>query len=592
MTRKTIIAGILCLTWIVAGAQLNSSVNVEGEYEPLVIETERLNAFPLGYRFELPAPSVSYEYEGIVTDFRPDLLTMGATRRQTDWPWTARRGFADFRMGSYLNSKLHAGYYLLTDDRQSLLAQLEFNMSTLSRSRVPVDYTSPSRKRLYDGRFSLGYSRLLGSEGLLDAEVSYRLGFFNYYGTTAEKALSPDGIKAPYQTLNNAAASVAYVSVPSLVRGWHAEARMNYLGYRRLYGPHISLGHGDRETTLEAGAGYAFNFADNSAIGLDAGGTFLFYGSPADGEFSPFNSRKRNYGLIDILPSYRFEKGYLAIKAGADFAVAYDAMGNKPGKKFGALHIAPDVAIDYRSDAGLGIFLEAKGGVTPSTLAMRADFDRYQMPWLLSTQPVYSPLDARVGVNAGPFAGFRAGIDFRYVVAKNVPIGGWYQAFLGSWPQFPAALDPSLIDPYMQGMNLNGISIGLKTSYAFGTMIEVSLDGHYIAQNGKKGIFNGFDRPRWILEAEAVARPMAKLKIEMGYGYRGVRNCYAWTDSGELEAWRLPDITDLNAKVTYSILDNFDIYCQGDNLINRRVDILPGLQSEGIVISGGIYVEF
>ena len=88
---------------------------------------------------------------------------------------------------------------------------------------------------------------------------------------------------------------------------------------------------------------------------------------------------------------------------------------------------------------------------------------------------------------------------------------------------------------------------------------------------------------------------MKRLALEVGYGYRGVRNCYALVagESGlSLTGWRLPDITDLNAKVTFSLLKNLDIYCKGENLINRHVDLLPGIQSEGIVISGGFYLEF
>ena len=74
-----------------------------------------------------------------------------------------------------------------------------------------------------------------------------------------------------------------------------------------------------------------------------------------------------------------------------------------------------------------------------------------------------------------------------------------------------------------------------------------------------------------------------------------MRKCYDWSPFSigrELTAYRLKDISDLNLKISYGLLDNLDIYCRLDNMLNRRVDLLPGLQSEGIIISGGIYWEF
>ena len=219
------------------------------------------------------------------------------------------------------------------------------------------------------------------------------------------------------------------------------------------------------------------------------------------------------------------------------------------------------------------------------------------MPWLLTTRPLFSQIDARVGLNAGPFAGFSGEVAFRYAVGRNVPLGGWYQDFLGTYLRRSFALDiPLYLDPYSHTVDLHGFSLDLKLRYALGTMVEVKFDGSYTPQHGSKGIFNGYDRPRWFLSLNAGVRPIKKLKIEAGYDYRGVRNCYALAPgaNGEnrLTPYRLPDLTDLNAKVTYSLLDNLDIYCKGENLLNSRTTLLPGLQSEGIAIYGGFYLEF
>lgn len=499
MKSRTLLAFILGLATPGTFAQLSGSVSVQGEYEPLVIETERLNAFPEGYRFDLPSSTLSYDYTGVVTDFRPGLLTMGATGRLTDWPWPVRRGFIDARLGSYLDSRLHAGYYILADSTHTLLADLRFR-STAYRDL----YTIPDTERRH----------LLGG----DAGVSYT----GHFG----------GVHAV-----------------------HAEARGGYTGYDR----------GNRQGNLSAGAGYAFTFNDVNTLTIDIKGDFLFprrvYG---------------NYGVLAFNPAYRYADGRFTLRAGADLSVAYDAMGNSKGERFGTFHAAPDVSLQYRVNSGVGVFLTATGGVEPSTLYFPENSEPFLMPWLFSPQPIYTPADARGGVEIGPFFGFAASAAFRYAVARNVPLEAW----------------KDFTEEDIRSANLHGFGLDWEVRYAYGSVVRLGFTGSYTPQRGFRGLFNGIDRPRWIMEATGAVRPVKKLEIRIGYAYRGVRNCYSRLAGGLLEAYRMPDITDLNAKITYSLLDNLDIYCSGRNLLNRHTELVPSLQSEGIAISGGIYFEF
>lgn len=584
-------ASALMLLASASYAQLSGSVSVEGEYEPLVIDTDRLATPPAGFRFELPPANLDYEYSGIVTDFRPGLMTMGATGRQTAWPWQKRRGFIDFNIGSRLNSHLHAGATIYSDRVNTLTADLRFDMSTLFRMHgVSESFTRPPRKRLYDGKLGLDYTRIAGADGLLKASASYRAAYFNYYGTTIEKALLPFGAESigiPTQTLNQATASVGYSSSTSTLRGWHAEGAVDFLAYRRLYSP-VILGmesRGDTETSLNIGAGYAFPIGTASAVSIDAKGDFLFYPKRAPEALGIAGPSHRNYGVITVKPAFRMEKDNFGLNLGVDIIGAYDAMGAAPGEKFGAAHLAPDVSASFTTGKGFGMTLRATGGVTPATLQLRETFDRYQLPFLLANTPVYSPVDATLGFNVGPFAGFAAELDLRYAVARNIPVGGWYQALLDatSMNDLPAT--------GYGAYNLHGASVNLGLRYDYGTLVGLKFDATYTPQNGKTGIFNGFDRPRWLLSAHAEARPINRLAIELGYDYRGVRNCY-FASGEDVVGYRLPDVTDLNAKVTFSVLKNLDIYLKGENLLNRHVDLLPGLQSEGLILLGGVFIIF
>lgn len=605
MRRLAFLLSLFVLTFSSARAQFSGNVSVEGQYAPLIIETERLNTYPQGQRFELPEVSIAYDMQGVVTDFRPGILSMGANGRKVDRPWTRRKGFIDFRMGSWLNTDLEAGYAILSDNRRELDVSLDFSSSSLYRmAGVPETFATLKRKRLYSGSLGLDYSQLLGAEGLLQAGGEYGLSYFNYYGTTVPLSSLPGAaagnLAVPYQTANRAKAYVNYLSSPSTVRGWHAEASVNYLGYRRLYGPAPDFDRmkGDRETHLSLGGGYAFNFAECNAIAVDAKGDFLFYGSQTARQpiLTSISDKSRNYGIINLTPTYRLEKNRLKVRAGVDMAVCYGATGYEPDDA--RFYVAPDVSLQYSLPCNIGISLTATGGTTPSTLAMREKFDRYQLPYMLWTQPLYSPLDARLGVSAGPFAGFSATASFRYAIAKNTPVGGWYQQFLGAYPVATSFLSGSLYSANRQTVDLKGLEANLSLKYSYGSLLAVEMTGTYTPQKGERGVFNGFDRARWTLATKLDVKPISKLNIELGYDYRGVRNCYFYESQAlpgvppELRAWRLPDITDLNAKVSYKLLDNLDIYCRADNMLNRHVDWLPGLQTEGVVVQGGIYWEF
>ena len=268
MTHKFSVLSCLMLALALpAAAQLNSQVSVQGEYQPIIIDTERLSTLPQAVRFDLPPAALSYDFSGIVTDFGPSLLTMGTAPRLGINPNGRYRGYVDFSMGSWLNTRLKAGYDAIRDSVNTLTASLDFFSTSLWRQKnVPESYTSPSRRQIHDGTLALDYSRLLGKEGLLKAAASYRLAYFNYYGSVLPKVYLPLGeqdFKAPSQTLNQASLSASYSSSPAFISGWHASLGADFTGYRRLYSP-LNIGEasaGDKETMLSVGAGYAYAFS-------------------------------------------------------------------------------------------------------------------------------------------------------------------------------------------------------------------------------------------------------------------------------------------------------------------------------------------
>ena len=207
---------------------------------------------------------------------------------------------------------------------------------------------------------------------------------------------------------------------------------------------------------------------------------------------------------------------------------------------------------------------------------------------------MYTPIDAAIGAEFGPFGGFTAGAEFRFKHSMHVPLGGWYSTELNNGAPFDFGR-----------ISTTGFSAGLKAAYSFGNIFSIRAEGSYQPQNGTKGYFNGFDRPRWIASAGLECNPVKPLTLGVAYRYRGVRYIYASRElptppgviingGGEREIYgtRLRDISTLDFSAAWQISPKLAVTFRADNLLDRHEEILPMLGSEGVTFYGGLSVLF
>ena len=602
-----LVASALLAGGIPAVAQLHGSVAVEGEYAPEIIDVERINQYPQQIRFDLPAGTLPYERRGIVADFTPSILTMGITGWRTLQPLPDTRGYVDLRLGSWLDSNLSAGYRALSDSVSRLDIALQFNSTSLWRSPQETPGTAEhDRRQLYDGTLSADYVRSLGEHGIVDATLAYRLGYFNYYASPVTAASG-----APTQTLNNLRLHAGWGSAPDASGRWNAAAEVEYFGYRALYGSLESPegGYpalkGDRETRVELDGGYALDLGSDARSGifeLQGRLAALFYGSREKTELPGFTlpGSPESYAMLTLNPRYTFERDNFLLRIGAVADITINASGSGGDDHYSLFHIAPDLRVDWRK-GGVGFHVSASGGSRLQTLSYLSRYDYYGLPALVSTQPAYTPLAAEIGLEAGPFSGFTAGLAWGYDVTLHTPAGGWYQAMLGTPVAGLEGIPSPLYSTSGKGVDLHGMQARVRLAYRSGTRFELSAEGRYTPQNGRKGVFDGYDRARWNLTASLMWRPVDKLRIDASWLYRGVRNIYMYglsrvvgqvAPEETLYGFRLPDLTDLQAGVTWTAHDRLDIGCHVYNILNRHTTLLPGLPSEGICVAGGLTLRF
>lgn len=327
--------------------------------------------------------------------------------------------------------------------------------------------------------------------------------------------------------------------------------------------------------------------------GYSAGGIFT-YACPGD------------YGIVTLTPYYRFAIDRFNLKIGADLDFAVNA--GPEGDRYGVFHVAPDVAVDYNAGAAR-LFLHMAGGSTLHTLAAGYDLDYYQNPVLEGTRPTYSPLDGDFGVTFGSFGGFSAGARFAFRVARGEYLGGWYMTRLNCGDSACSGLPEAGLSalapmsyPYSSAetIDMHGWSAGANLSYDFGNALRIDAHGNYQPQRGESGYFNGYDRARWTAGVAAVSNPVGRLHLKLSYDYRGVRSIYTFArcvndknvSESVLCSRRLPDLTMLNFGASYGITDRISIWAQGDNLLNRHDEKLPGLPLQGITVAGGVSFIF
>ena len=584
--------------------ELHERLEVEGQYEYDKLPAHRLDRLPQFERFQAADSKLEYSTNGVPADFSPSapdaLATVWGAERKGFIP----RGYINLTLGSWLDSDLSAGYSILRSKEQHLGVRLQHNSTSLWR---PFGAESPTRFS-YQEEIGVDYSKIFAGKGILSVSGQYHLGYFNYYGGDpimyAPDASRPPqtsaGVKyeAPTQTLNDVAARIGWRSASADRRlAWNAAAGVRYFGYRTA----------TRELDIMFDGGISHSWSAASSLGLNVDADVLTYKSSAHDM-----PRPDTYGSVCLNPYYRLTRNSMTLRVGADLDLTFNADGAKAGEHYGFFHAAPDVRFDV-TGKNVGFYIHLLGGTELHTLAGTSQLDPYRNPQLLSTRPVYTPLDANIGMELTPFAGFRARLNLQYKVTRNVWAGGWYSAILdyGHVSSIPGLQLPAgAIAEYGDGLqryNISGFGVGVDLGYKLSRYLTLGVDGTYTPQHDATGIFNGLDRPRWTLNAVATVNPLDKLSLTLGYQYRGVRRIFTTyypdpslkglyvggsdeylSEKPELASMRLRDITRLNFRASWSFTDRFSIHFQADNLLNQKAEILPCLPTEGIVIAGGL----
>ncbi len=595
-----------------AFGQLNESVSVDGTYLRDVLHPERINRLPGRLQFSLDTEAPDYDSRGVKADFTPLSPAIGATSRGATRPTVGRLGYVDLQMGSYLNASLSAGGGIIRKPDLRLDLRLQHNSTSTWH---PFGDLTDARKS-YQENLGLSLAKQFTGLGMLTASAQYHVGYFNYYGVDPELTGYPaEGLpmRLPTQTLQDGALRLGWSSMQSDASPlrWEAGVGLRHFAYRTA----------TRETDLNLTGALSTRAGEHGRAGVDASLHALFYGehseqgaSSTDGPGTPDLTgadHPGSYAALRLTPFYTWSRHNISLRVGADIDLTFNADGNEPGEHYGAFHAAPDIRFDVAA-RNVGFYIHLLGGTELHTLAAMSQIDPYRNPHLSSTLPVYTPLDGNIGFQATPFRGFEAALNLRYASTRNAPMEGWYMAWLnyGSTPvpglDIPAGTLPGYAATFAPRYNLSGFGVDLELKYTPSEVFSIHAKGAYTPQHDTTGIFNGADRPRWILDAGFELSPIRQLTLGVAYQYRGVRRIYTgYTDTSGVTAapggssadasprevttsLRLPDLTLLSASLTWQVSRNFSLRAEAANLLNQHTPLLPSQPIEGITFYGGL----
>lgn len=589
---------------------LQGSVTVQGQYQPTLRSHSRISPQPSVPNLSLPESQLPVASEGVPALLQPLFAPQQATGWNASKEFSRYPGYLGLGGGSYLDFTGSAGYRFIDNGRMTLGAWLQHNSTSSYKPEISNDgkKSDAHAAKRFDERIGLYGSYLTPSLGTVGIDLTYHLGYFNYYST--RYADMKDAPAPPTQTLNDFGARIWWQS-PDRAEGltWSAEISDRYLGYRRYYAEYGLIGiyspgeiaRPPKENNLDLKGDLGYGLGSGMKVELGLGGNYVHYtgGEILTGSNPNATPRLSSYGRGTFTPAFIYASDAVTARLG----VRIDVTGNtgkdeesivRTEDKFGHTHFAPDVTLAYRKGK-FAAQLEATGGVELRTLASTAEIFYYQSPQLLTTVPLYSPLNARLMLNFGSFGGFSVRGGVAYKITDNIT------------PDFAYALANSsehlLVGEYY-AMNLKGFSLQAGASYKYGDVVKVAADLSYQPQNGETGYFNGYDRPRWILDASAEVNPWSTLRFTLGYQYRGVRSLQYRHDYSRIintltegplmgdNSIRLDDLTDLSLGAEYTFSDRYTLWLKGDNLLGRHTLIVPGMPTQGFALLGGFQILF
>lgn len=482
------------------------------------------------------------------------------------------RGYASLGYFPVFNLGASAGYRFVDNAHTRLGAWLQYD----GCSYKPYGEEQPTG-HYSDNTVAIGatLSQRTGCNSSLGAKVSY---------AHAATGL-PDGYANRSQAANMADAAVTWW-LKSRLLAWHFMGAVSHFSYAKdvlvadcnvnTIDPIIPLqAAGETRFTVSG----AVAFLGSSPVprgGIDVAVDMLSRSDGAEmtaveyamGEFEQRFAAlsSTTLGIISATPYYAFDAGRVHTRIGAKIEVSTGG----EGKKF---HIAPDVMLDWNMSSQFAVYARFGGGERLNTLRSLYDVCPY-VGGLWQYGRSHVPLTADLGLNAGPFKGFSVRLFGGYAVAND-----WLM------PAFGAVVSKGLDymateSPLYSATDVKGWHCGIGMAYQWRSAVKAEVSAETASDGPTHAWWMWRDRAKYAVKASLEVKPMDALAVSLGYEFRSGRHYYGGQDADSRVSLR--PVGDLSLGASYALTPALSVFVRGENLMNRRYDLLPAIQGQGL----------
>lgn len=573
----SLVAALLLPATALAQDDLTKEIVVDKDYVPVEQKAVKLKAKPVMVKIAPTSKELSYSDKVSPVATGNGLYILSPYGYKTAPDYLSTRGYLHYGVGSFLNMAGDAGYRIIDNDKTRLSIALS-HTSTWSGKPLLPSGDKDLKQRFYRELARIDFLHAFKSL-TLTADIHYKYAYQNYLaniGTTE--------VKMPESKANEIGFNVMGKRNPGSSIDCHVGLGLNYFSIKQ----NSIRDFDSHETHLNLNAGVSSDWENVSRIGIDASIDYLFLGLNNEIALASFasrsiviggyNSLRKTFdgdgrGIFAVTPYATIQQGNFTARLGAKVQL---------GIKEGGFKVAPDVRFDlHNTSRSVGAFVSLNGGLRLNDYATLFNADRYLQPCeqYVTTN---TPIDARIGLNFGPFSGFKASLWAGYSVTKDAY----------DW----------VIASNNEGYNayifhdVKGFGYGASLSYSYGSILEASAGISATSNDADKGYYTGLLRSDFDIDARIRFSPIKPLSITVEY--RGLLdvNFYQFTRNSA-ENWSLAPYSKENAHILslaarYKINNLVAVWASANNLLNKEYRLTPVVYEQKFNVMGGVSLSF
>ena len=610
--------------------ELHKEITLEKDFVPVEKKATKKNNLPTVKKAAAPAKTtVNYSDWAKPIDVPTTIPTMMPYGYRTAHNFSNKRGYLDLGGGMAANFVGSAGYRIIDKENLTLgiWAQHASTWTAKNSTKLITDDALRYKQQFNDNAFGLDLMSRLRN-GTLTVGARGHIDSFNYYGNNDPslgiRYVTLDSMQLFSEFgLNGTWEGLATLSDREL--SYNIGAAFNHAGYdkTRPYGNYLG---GDKENLLNITVGGEYALNEQTRVGIEFAGDYVNHRNAdfTDAEMNRIHRNNDNYFLTTISPYVRWENHTVRLNVGADLLLGNLHMRDfkdldessrfiesESGRRF---YISPNVQLEATFTDGAAFYVDLSGGKTLNTLSNLAIANRYSDPNALNIYNSFSPFDGEAGFKIGPFAGFSAKVfggygfflgDLNAVLTKFLVFSS------GGFSSNPNGMRRMAFSTYAT-FKFRGMKVGGELNYKYRSLIDAKANlvyapaGDNISRNGwNKGYsFDGTDGASLIANFDVKVTPIRQLSVELGLQVRSQRSvleanpAYDNQWGPEIVAlnnysyFDLDDVLNLHAGASWKFDKTLTLWVKGNNLLNRRWDVMPGMGAQKLNIMGGFALVF